>query len=122
MPLMNEAEALKKLYWTDPAITVDTLKQRLLAACQDILDSNDMDWGDFRTSRTWDTREPRKRICATAWLVLKPWMSEHDIAEFLGIKRSRMRSSALQFFKDQREQITKGKGEENGKTSSGAAA
>ncbi len=122
MPLVNEAEGLRELYWSDPAMTVDDLKQRVLAACGDILDEHDIDWSDFRTSRAWCTRDARKRICAITWVVLKPWMSEHDIAEFLGIKRSRMRSAALQFFEDQREQITEREREEDGETGSVAAA
>lgn len=120
--MVNEAEALQELFWTDQTVTVDELKNRTLAGCCEILKNHDVTWEEFRNSRAHSTREARGRVCALVWVVLKPWMSENDMSEFLSIKRSRLRWAALNYFEVNGEQDATGKREEDGKTSGSVAA
>ena len=104
MPI-EMADNLVKDHWSDPKASVVELKKKVMQVCLDIIKERGVDWDDVRKSRHTHAFEARQHICAFAYQVLISRMSEGEISEWLGIKRTTFRYSRVVFFEKQSEQI-----------------
>ena len=75
-------------------------KRIVLMVCKQILQDEGLDWeiirGDYKNGHAVAVR---RRICAFSWEVLSDFMSEVEISEFLGIKRTGFRASRLAYWR-----------------------
>ena len=61
---------------------------------KEILTKFGLGWGDLMSDeRSKKVREARERISVIAYNMLVPWMSEVEIADFVGMKRSTFREA-----------------------------
>ena len=97
MPLDAE---LAPTEWT--ALDRKHKKGIVLSVCKEILEEQRIDWDEIRgLNKKHETVKVRQRICAFAWEVLSDFMSEGEIATFLGIPRTGFRCSRFGYWRSQ---------------------
>jgi hypothetical protein len=104
MPI-DLADKMVTEHWSDPKASMVDLKNKTMQVCIDMLKHHDVDWGDIRTGRGQSAYLARQHICAFVYLVLIKRMSEVEMSEWLGIKRTTFRYSRVAFFEKHSEPI-----------------
>lgn len=104
MPI-EMADNLVSDHWSDPKASIVDLKKKVMQVCLEILHESSQDWDDVRSSRGREAYEVRQKICAFVYLVLLPRMSEVEMSDWIGIKRTTFRYSRVAYFEKHREQI-----------------
>tara|TARA_R100000458_G_scaffold57648_1_gene64134 strand:- start:54 stop:374 length:321 start_codon:yes stop_codon:yes gene_type:complete len=99
------ADLIVKEHWTDSKRNIRDLKGKVMAECHKLIDQHDVDWGDIRTGRGEKAYNARQHMCAFVYLVLFDRMSEVEMSEWLGIKRTTFRYSRVAFFEKNSEPI-----------------
>ena len=73
---------------SNPNLTAGQRRNLLMVQIREILDNEDLGFDEFRTSRTWKAKTLRQRICGLIFVVLEPYMSEVEMADWIGLKRT----------------------------------
>jgi len=99
----EEILSMRRFYWADTDAGVGVMKQRVMGALRELIDEAGLDWEEVRTYKDRETVALRGRICFISHEVLKPWMSEGDIADYIGIKRCTFISARKAFIRRNRD-------------------
>lgn len=95
MPIDTE---LAPTEWT--SLDKGNAKRIVLTVCKQILQDEGLDWetirGDYKNRHVLGVR---RRICAFAWEVLCDFMSEGEVSDLLGMKRTGFRAARLAYWR-----------------------
>lgn len=107
LPLIDvtkEAGRLKAYHWSNENSTVSQLKGKCLEGCKEILNEHDVTWDEIRYDRDYKTSKAKQHVCAFIHLALLSVMSEVEMSELTGIKRTSFRYCRIAFFEKNKDQ------------------
>ena len=102
--VVNKSNEINTGHLEDEKSSVAAVKGKCFAECKEILDGYDVTWDELRTDRDRKTVLAKQHVCAFIFLCLEHVMSEVEMSNLTGIKRTCFRDCRKKYLERNSEQ------------------